>query len=182
MRIPFILFGVLIGIQACKKDDKLVPVPPVGNASELITKVTLTFTDPLGVNPTVVATFSDPDGPGGNAPVQFDDITLLAGATYHCAITLFDESKNPIEDITPEVLEEADEHLFCFDVSGANVTITRTDSDGTYEVGLASSWVCGSVSSGSVKVTLKHQTNGSKDGTCTPGETDIEVTFQTVIQ
>jgi hypothetical protein len=94
---------------------------------------------------------------------------------------VYDESKNPIKDLTPEILNEAGDHLFCFEVLGADVTVVRTDSDGTYQVGLASLWTTGVASSGTVKVTLKHQV-GVKDGTCSPGETDIEVTFISQIQ
>lgn len=177
-----VLFVLMFAtIISCKKDNNLPDVPPPSNPPELITNITLTFTDPLGVNPTVTAIFSDPDGPGGAAPVRFDTIKLVPSVTYNCSITLFDESKNPVKDLTPEVLDESKDHLFCFDVTTVDVGITRTDTDGTFEVGLASSWVAGVASSGSVKVTLKHQV-GVKNGTCAPGETDLEVTFVTKIE
>jgi len=73
------------------------------------------------------------------------------------------------------------DHLFCFTPSGANVSITRTDSDGVYELGLQSQWITGAASDGTTQIVLKHQP-GIKDGSCSPGETDIELNFNTKIQ
>ena len=181
MRASLLVVLAAVSITACKKDDDLVDVPPpVENEGEVITTMTLTFTDAASTQPTVTATFSDPDGEGGNAPTQ-DVITLVNGTTYNVAVTVLNETESPAEDLTAEILEEDHEHLFCFTPSGANVTIARTDSDGTYEVGLQSQWTVGTASSGTVQVALKHQPD-VKDGTCTPGETDIDVTFDVQIQ
>ena len=174
--------ALVAGLSSCKKDDDLVPTPqPTINEGEVITTVTLTFVDDAGVQPNVTATFRDPDGDGGLAPDIFDDIVLQNGTVYNCSITLSNETVTPIEDITAEILEEDDEHFFCFSPSGADVTIARTDTDGTFEVGLESQWTVGAVGSGTTTVTLKHQP-GVKDGTCAPGETDVEVTFNTIVQ
>jgi hypothetical protein len=88
----------------------------------------------------------------------------------------------PADSISNEVLEEGNEHLFCFDIMDANLNITRADSDGVYEIGLESIWVVGANSNGHVTVTLKHQPDGIKDGTCAPGDTDIEIEFPIKIQ
>lgn len=178
------LFVVLTGlvVTACKKDDDLVPVPPaVENESEVITTMTLTFVDAAGVQPTVSATFRDPDGDGGNGPDVFDTIRLASNTTYNTSILLLNETTAPADTISNEVLEEGAEHLFCFTSAGANVTIQRTDTDGTYEIGLQSDWTTAAASNGTVQVILKHQP-GVKDGTCTPGERDIDVSFVTEIQ
>ena len=52
---------------------------------------------------------------------------------------------------------------------------------GTLEVGLATQWTVGIASVGTTQVVLKHQP-GVKDGTCAPGDTDIELDFVTEIQ
>ena len=175
--------AVVAGLSSCKKDDDLVATPaPTINEVEVITTLELTFTDAAGVQPTVTAKFRDPDGDGSMGPDVFDDIVLQANTTYNVTIALLNEIETPAEDIGAEVLEEDDEHLFCFTVAGgANLNITRTDSDGTFEVGLTSDWVTGAASTGTTQVVLKHQP-GVKDGTCAPGETDIDVTFDTTIQ
>lgn len=170
-------------IVSCKKDDDDPKTPPVAtNDEEVITTCILQFTDPSGVQPAVSATFRDPDGDGGNLPTQFDTIRLHPSTSYEASIILLNETVTPADSISNEVLEEGDEHLFCFDVQDANVTITRTDSDGTFEIGLESLWVTGAAGNGHVTVTLKHQPDGIKNGTCDPGDTDIEIAFPIKIQ
>ena len=175
----FITF--LIG---CKKDDDS-PVPsnitPPVTEEEVITSLILSFVDTAGVQPSVQYAFRDPDGDGGNAPTEHDTIRLVANTYYNATVQLLNESQAPAEDITLEVASEADEHLFCYTPSNTNVSIVRTDSDGTFEIGIASRWFTGATSNGETTVVLKHQP-GVKDGTCSPGDTDIEVTFITEIQ
>ena len=177
----FLAAALMVG---CKKDDDS-PKPsssnPPVNEEELITTVKITFVDTAGVEPPVTVFFRDPDGDGGNAPTQFDTIRLAANTVYNASLEVFDESKNPVENITTEIQEEADEHIFCFTPINVNLSIVRTDSDGTYEIGLASQWTTGTTSTGTTQVVLKHQP-GVKDGTCTPGDTDVELNFVTEIQ
>ena len=177
----FLAATLMVG---CKK-DKDSPKPnnptPPANEEELITTVKITFVDTAGVEPTVSVFFRDPDGDGGNAPTQFDTIRLAANSVYNATLEVFDESKNPVENITTEIVQEADEHIFCFTPTNVNLNIIRTDSDGTYEVGLASQWIVGNTSVGTTQVVLKHQP-GVKDGTCAPGDTDVELNFVTEIQ
>ncbi|MFK8037131.1 MAG: type 1 periplasmic binding fold superfamily protein [Crocinitomicaceae bacterium] len=178
----FVVGIVALALSSCKKDDDLVKVPPPDqNDVELITTMKITFTDAANVQPTVTATFQDLDGPGGDDPDIFEDIILAPNTTYSAEILLLNETETPADTISNEVLEEDDEHLFCFTPSGANLTISRTDSDGTYEVGLLSEWVTGAASSGSTIIVLRHQPD-VKDGSCDPGESDIEINFTTKIQ
>lgn len=166
-RFVWTMFVLLLGqaliFTACTPDD-----PEEGE--EEITTVRLTFTN----GPTV----SWEEGATSNP-----EIVLDANTTYTVkAEFLNEEDPANVEDITAEILEEDDEHLVCYEVvGGANATITRTDSDGTYEVGLDSSWEIGDASTGSVMLTLRHQP-GVKDGTCTPGDSDVEITFNLTIQ
>lgn len=170
-----------LSLTACKKDKK-IENPPVVNEEELITTCQITFTDAGGIQPEVTYTFRDIDGPGGNAPELFDTIRLQANTTYNAVITLLNESVTPSENISDEVLEEADEHLFCFSPTAPlNLAITRTDTDGQFEIGLQSQWVTGIASTGETTIRLKHQP-GVKDGTCDPGDTDLELVFRTEIQ
>ncbi len=172
----------IFSITSCKKDDDLPEIPqPVVNEPEQITTVELHITN-TSDNTEVHAHWSDPDGPGGDDPMV-DDIVLQSGVTYTVEVEFLDESGDETEDITAEILEEDDEHLLCFEPEGdvANaLTVTRTDSDGTYEVGLESTWEATAAATGEIKVTLKHQP-GVKDGTCDPGDTDVEVHFEITI-
>ncbi|MBI1266680.1 MAG: type 1 periplasmic binding fold superfamily protein [Cryomorphaceae bacterium] len=180
-KLPITILVMILGIVGCKKDKDEVETPPIVNEEEVITTVKLMFTDIDGMAADTEAVFRDPDGEGGQSPDIFDDIVLAAGTTYQCTILLLNETVTPIDTISNEVLAEGDEHLFCFDVAGADATIVRTDTDGTYEIGLESQWTTGLASQGTVTVVLKHQP-GIKDGTCGIGETDVEVVFDATIQ
>ncbi len=130
-----------------------------------------------------VFSFKDLDGDGGNPPV-IDTIKLNKNQSYTVSAIFLDESDpNDVEDITVEILEEDNEHLICFDIENIDgLTIRRTDSDGTYEVGLASMWNVSDTAvatNGIVRLTLKHQP-GIKDGSCAPGDTDVEVDFPVI--
>ena len=142
---------------------------------EVITGARLTF------NGSTTYSFSDPDGEGGNNPT-IDTIRLKVDSTYSVSVSVWNETEDPEHDVTEEISEEKEEHILCFSPTGVGLNITRTDTDANnYEVGLTSSWEATSAGIGAVTVSLKHQP-GSKDGTCTPGETDIEVVFPVVIE
>jgi hypothetical protein len=177
-----LLILVVIG---CKKDDD-TPQPVAGvttpvNEEEVITTAILSFVDSAGVQPSVQYAFRDPDGDGGNAPTQQDTIRLAANTFYTASIQLLNEAVSPAEDITLEVQQEDDEHLFCYVPANTNVSISRTDTDGTHEVGISTFWSTGAAATGSTVVSLKHQP-GVKDGSCAPGDTDVEISFVTEIQ
>jgi len=163
---------------SCKKKNN---TPPNPNEEELITTFMITLNDSAGVQPSVTAAYRDPDGDGGNNPVQWDSLRLKANTTYYATILLLDESKSPVDTISQEVLAEGAEHLFCFTVSGVNTQIQRTDSDGTYEIGLQSKWTSGSVGSGNVRIVLKHQPE-VKNGSCDPGDTDVDLNFVLLLE
>lgn len=179
-----VLLAVILmaAIVSCKKDEeKPQDPPPVTNEEEIITTMKITFTDVAGIEPTVEAVFSDPDGEGGNPPTVFDVIVLKNNTTYQASILLLNETVSPPDNISEEVEEEGDEHIFCFTSGGVDITVVRTDSDGTYGIGLESEWTTGEPATGTMLIVLKHQP-GVKDGTCEPGETDIELLFETVVE
>lgn len=168
-------------VSSCKKDDDQPELPqPVVNEPESITTVELHFTSPGNH---IHVKWTDPDGPGGNDP-SIDDIVLDSGVTYEVEVMFLDESGETAEDLTSEIREEDDEHIICFEPEDGlenALTISRVDTDGTYEVGLESSWMAIDKGSGELHLSLKHQPDGLKDGTCNPGDTDVEVHFDVTI-
>lgn len=181
-KINVALALVILVMSACKKDDDKAPEPsPAENEEEVITTLKLSFTDPTGTQPAVEAAFRDPDGEGGSGPDLFDTIRLVANTTYNVSLVLLNETTTPATDISAEVKEEGDEHLICFTPSGVDLVIQRIDSDGTHEIGLESKWITGAATSGSIRVELKHQP-GVKNGSCDPGDTDVDVSFRTEIE
>lgn len=173
----FALLLLVVFVASCKPDD---PVDP--NEEELITKVQLTFTDSATGISVLDAVYSDPDGDGGNAPVRFDSIRLDSGKTYNVSIALYDESDaNNVVNITDEVREESNDHLFCYTPTGIDVSILKTDSDGTFPIGITTRWSVGNPGTGTMRVELRHQPDGTKNGTCTPGSTDVQLDFQVIV-
>lgn len=178
--LALLLLLAAIVMPGCKRDDCKPGEDCHDHENELITKVALVFSDPVTNQAISQFEFSDADGVGGNNPT-IDSIQLDSSRSYNVAIRVYAEHEDHTDEITAEILAEGDQHLFCFTPAGANLTITRTDSDGTYQIGLKSSWVTGAVSTGSVTVVLRHQPD-VKDGSCAPGDTDVEVSFPVVIQ
>jgi hypothetical protein len=173
----FALLLTVIFIASCKPDE---PVDP--NEEEVITKVTLTFTDVTTGAVVLEAIYADPDGAGGAGPVRFDSIRLDSAKTYNVRVALYDESDaSNIKNVTTEVQAEAAEHLFCYTPTGANVVVTKTDSDGTFPIGITTSWAAGLPSTGTMRVELRHQPDGAKNGTCAPGSTDVQLDFVVIV-
>lgn len=170
---------------SCKKDKNKVTTPENPNEQELITTLKLTFVNNANAGDIVTAVFSDPDGDGGNAPTQHDNIVLSNNTTYTCTLLLLDESKTPTDTISKEVAEEKEVHQFFYTVTGANLTITYNDFDNNnVPVGLNTTASTGSAGTGTLKVVLKHQdgikpTSGNGDSSL--GDTDVEVDFNVTV-
>ena len=81
-----------------------------GNDSEVISRVELTFTPKAGGDAAVFS-FTDPDGDGGMSGMA-ETITLTDGAEYELTIRVLNELVDPPVDITAEIREEAEDHLF----------------------------------------------------------------------
>lgn len=186
MKLSNLLLTSMISILffSCKSNEDASPKKPIyPSDQELITTVKLHFTDEE--QQTRTFTFSQPDGFGGPPP-SIDTIRLQKDQVYEVEAEFFDES-NPqdIEDITKEIKEKDKKHLLCFEVNDLEgIQIKRTDSDGTYELGLSSLWTLSEHANsqvGSIILILKHQV-GVKDGSCEAGETDVEVEFPTKIE
>ncbi|MDZ7846152.1 MAG: hypothetical protein U5L96_05000 [Owenweeksia sp.] len=90
--------------SGCKEEDN---TPEPVNEEELITTVRLSFI-PQGGGSTAVFQFVDLDGDGGSDPVITND-TLQDSTNYTLSIEFLNESVNPAEDITAEVVEEGTE-------------------------------------------------------------------------
>ena len=177
-KLGFAVLTISVIAFSCSKDDN-----PAVNEEELITTLRLSLKE-SGSTTTTIFEFKDPDGEGGNPPTKFDPIVLSANKTYTCDVEVLNESVSPAEDITDEILAEANDHQFYFEPTGVNVNVTNLNNDANgLPVGLSSSWTTGAVSSGTLKVTLKHKPGTKAAGDPTSkGETDIEVVFPTSIQ
>lgn len=200
MRSPFnnlsklyLLIMLVLGlfVLSCDEDE-----PAKEDTPELITKVTLTFTPEGGGTP-IEVTATDPDNIGSQDIVADGPISLKLNTTYSLAITLINGLADPTEEdynITNEVLEEADEHMFFFAWTGGfsnpegdgnidnRADIVRyedVDEDGL-PIGLTTTWTTTTAvtTAKTFTILLKHQP-GLKSATSTSqdGETDVNLEF-----
>ena len=175
--------------------DPTGPTGPTGPAGpgeeELITTIAITLT-PVGAGTPVSARFQDSDGEGGNPPVV-TDLTVAKNTTYDGRIQVLNESVTPAVDITKEVKEEAENHQFFYEPSGgiADAIVTYTDRESDYgdnigvdhPVGVTFSIaILQPAPAGKLRVILSHFDERPKDGQTPSDETDIDVTFDVIVE
>lgn len=183
-------------LSGCDDDD-----PKKEDTPELITKATLTFT-PTGGGTTVTVTATDPDGEGVVDLTVDGPINLVTNKTYTLTVELINglvASTEPEYDITAEVEEEGDEHMFFFawtnnvfsNPAGNGNVDNRADAvnyndedDNGQPLGLNTTWTsAAATASGTFNIILKHQPDlKSASSTSSTGETDIDLTFTINIQ
>lgn len=169
---------VFMGLQGCKK-DKVDP-----NEEELITTVRVKLTE-AGTNAPSVFEFRDLDGDGGAAPSKFDQIVLARGKSYNCTLEILNESVNPADNITNEIIAEANDHEFFFQATDALVAVSNLSKDTKgLPVGVTSTWTASSVAgTGTLNITLKHKPGVKAAGdSFSIGETDISLDFTLKVQ
>jgi hypothetical protein len=171
----------LFYLAACsdKADD-----PKQNEENELITTVHLHLTKPGGTS--TMATWKDltPDDANGR---MVDTLFLEPSTLYTGMIELKDESKSPAVDISAEVKTEAVDHLFVYKQTPPSTpvyfNIVRTDKDSkNLETGLEYTLQTNATKGKTgLNVILKHQP-GEKNGSESPGDTDIDVVIPVVVR
>ncbi len=79
---------------------------------------------------TLLGRYKDPDGPGGRPPV-IDTLRPRAGRSYNYVIHLYNESGNPIEDLTAFIFEQQKNTHYLFILPEPDTTFAKvTPSDG----------------------------------------------------
>jgi len=162
-----LIFSVLS--NGCSSDEDQ---PELIQEEELITTVKLTF---KSSDETQIIQWN---AEGTNS----ESIQLKANSIYDVAVEFLDESDPvDIEDITTEVIEEANDHQVFYEFSGVNVTYETSDTDTLDDnqnpLYINSLWNSGEPGSGKVRVYLIHEptSKSSNDRNGFGGETDIQV-------
>jgi hypothetical protein len=186
----FLLLGLGLFVSCSDDED---PTPVDGVDEEEISKIVLTFTPDNGED-AVTATWLDADGEGGNDPT-IEEIELEEDVTYALTMTLTNTLGSEDEDITAEISEEAEEHMFFFSFSEGYFTdptgdgnadnrddaINYVDKDSNdLPVGLETTWTTGdhSEEEGAFTVILKHQPDmKTATSDASTGGTDVNITF-----
>ena len=192
-KLPVYLFAVLtLGFFSCESDD-----PVVENEGEVITDVILNFQELDASNNPVGSAFSfkasDSEGIEVGGSPTIETITLKKGKKYSMTIKV--ENSIEGEDITEEILAEADEHQFFF-LGGAftnNIlTIAYADDNGI-KLGVKNTLTVSSspgTNNTTMQVVLRHDLDKNFPGATNPnfanyaqagGETDLDITFPIIL-
>jgi len=197
LRVMAILFAGLV-IVSCSDDDD---APAEENEVEVITDVTLIFTNVADSQDVVTASAVDPDGEGVEDLEIMGAIVLDTDKAYTLTFEILNAlDPDDVEDIGDEILEEDDEHQFFFsftdgafgtptgngNIDNASDPISYEDQDDEGNpVGLETRWATDGdiLSGGTFRVVLKHQPDvKSATSTSSDGDTDFDLEFNLVIQ
>lgn len=174
-----VLFVALF--TACSEND---PVEVL--EEELITNVSVVFTNTADATDVVTLTAISPDGI--TAPTLNVVGAFTSGAEYSATVTITDEVNN--ENILTEIVEEKDEHFFVYSVNSVSFLMVRaTDdvvrTDGN-SLGLNTTWTAGGAATGTLTMQLIHEPTTVSDaggfGSASGGEFDINNTWNVTIQ
>lgn len=174
-----LFLGTSLLFTACKVSD-----PQAHDEEELITSVRLVLTPVEGGNADTVW-FRDADGPGGLAPTAHDTIHVFAARAYAVEVSFLNESNaSNVVDMTPEILDEANEHQVYYTVSEGSLLVEYEDEDENgLPLGLSAALTITSGNPRALTVTLKHQPGlKSANSTIETGETDVAVAFPLVMR
>ena len=184
-----------ISLSSCEVDD-----PQKEEVPELITQVILRF-EPEAGGQSITAIATDPDGEGVK-DIEIDrPILLVPSTTYNLSITLVNnlaDATQPEYDVTEEVREEADEHMFFFgwnenlfsdpagtgNIENALGSVSYRDEDANrLPLGLETKWTTSLSSVGELRIILKHQPDlKSEQSDARTGETDLDVIFPVIVE
>ena len=178
----FSLFTCSLLVLASCSDDDENPEPV--NEEEVITTMNVTLT-PQGGGTAITLQSQDLDGDGPDAPVITVSGNLEDFTTYDGSIELLNETETPVEDVTEEIEEEAEEHQFFFTSTGSIGNIAYLDADANANpIGLEFSLSTQKPGDASLTITLRHEPLKPNDGTLAGagGETDIAQTFSLTVE
>lgn len=201
VRLLALLFAGL-AVVSCSDDDD---APEEEDELEVITDVTLVFTNDADPNDVITASAQDPDGEGAQDLVVQDEITLAVDTQYTLTFEIFNNLETPGEDIGEEIEGEDDEHQIFFsftadafdsplgngNIDTASDPINYNDEDSVAQdgsgnpVGLSTSWTTPTTGTtgGAFTVRLQHQPDIKTDATgANDGDTDFNLTFVLNIQ
>jgi hypothetical protein len=178
---------------SCDSDD-----PEAENDGEVITDVILNFQElnAAGTPTGAITSFkaSDPQGIEVGATPTIQNVTLTKGKTYQLKIEVRNSIEN--EDITAEILTEADEHQFYFlgtaFVGSGVLTYTYADPTGDL-LGVVGKVVVAQnpgFNNANMRIVLRHALDKNFPGATNPnfenfiqagGETDLDITFPLIL-
>ena len=142
-----ILFLAFLFIVSCSKDD-----PDAVNEQEFISNVLMTIESADGTSQTVDWDLSE---------MNSQTISLKVNTDHNVGLRFINSSDpTDVEEVTLEIIDEADEHQVFFEFADVSVNVTSASNDtkvGSRGVLLNSVWNASSTGTGLVRVYLIHQ-------------------------
>ena len=193
---PIIALFLFILVFACSKDED----PEPANEEEVITLVTLEVTK-VGSSETITYNFEveghahddeeDDDDDHDGHEGEHTEIELEPNSSYNVSMLIYnDTDPNNIENVTLEIIEEADEHQIYYaitdELSGfsiASASNDNSDSDGN-PLFLKTTWTTTGETSGDVAGYLIHEPTSKTGSTRNDfgGATDFEIEFEVHVE
>jgi hypothetical protein len=128
IKLASLLIASVVFLASCEKDD-----PEHIHDGELITTLEITVTNTADDSKVVYEFEAEHEGheDGGHDHAgEHEAIELDSNATYTFEVRFLNESDpDNIEDITEEIIEEADEHQVFFELDGSSITVTAASDD-----------------------------------------------------
>ena len=157
---------------SCSNENDATPV----NEEELITTITAVFT-PEGGGSAVTLNSRDLDGDGPNAPEITISGPFAQNTTYNGVVAFTNESVSPAEDITTEIVAEAEDHQIFYQTTGSlpdfiySTTAENLDANGK-PIGLQTVFTTTTAATGVLKISLIHLPNKTAEGVATGDPTN----------
>ncbi len=192
------VFAIILFVVSCDKDDS----PDPENEEEAITKAVLVVTN-TSDNSSETYNFeveghhhdhdddhADDDDDDDDHEGEHMEVELESNSTYLFEITFFNESdpSNSI-DVTKEIIEEADEHVFFYELTDSSITIESAAGDTIDSSGdpihLKTEWTTTSAAIVDIVAYLIHEPitkTGVSTRTDLGGSTDAEIEFEAHVE
>lgn len=178
-----VLFSVLL--VSCGKEKEELIKNPEPTEPELITTVRIKATKVSNQNDMKTFRYKVENGFHGTPTnIQADMIVLDAGSIYSIEMFVLDEKSTPTIDVTQEIIEEKNSHLFYYkstpEKGAGSISTFDKDKDGNgQDFARVCKWQTGASGNGELKITLIHGPRNKEAPTreTIAGATDAEAVF-----
>ena len=185
------LIAAILFLSACKKDD-----PKIINEEEELSSVVITVTnesDQSSEHYTFEVEGHDYEGESESTEDTHEDllkVELAPNSSYLFEIRFYnDEDPNNIEDVTQEIIDEADDHHVFYELTdGANITIESGTGDtldsNSNPLNLITRWTTTDAGVADVIAYLIHEPSAKTGDTRDDfgGATDVELEFEAHVE
>lgn len=186
-----VLIAAILFLAACKKDD-----PKIINEEEEFSRVVITVTnegDQSSEQYTFEVEGHDHEGESESTEDTHEDhleVELAPNSSYLFEIRFYnDEDPNNIEDVTQEIINEADDHHVFYElIDGANITIESGTGDtmdsNSNPLNLITRWTTTDAGEADVITYLIHEPSAKTGDTRDEfgGATDVELEFEAHVE